>query len=561
MRAAVILALLLVSCAPTGPEAPSQTSGGLSGGSAVAQRPITLAMVTEPDALEPSLNSGTGNRDFDALTNAFLAFFTPDQQPMPYLAAELPRFDNGTWSALPNGQMDTTYRLRRDATWHDGAPVTAHDFVFAYRVRTDPEVPVHVTDAERRLLAARAVDDHTLFLQWREPFVWAGALSSENFAPMPRHLLEDLYATDRERFIQGAHWRNEFVGAGPYRIESWEPGAQMTLRAHATFVLGRPAIDLITIKFIGDGNTIVANLLAGSIDVAFHSSIAFAQAQALEEGGWSGTIEYWRGNPRFLEFQMRDWGHQQKAVLDLRVRRALLHAIDRQAMVDALYAGKVRVHHVWLDPADPAYAAVDRAVTKYSYDVARAESLLREAGWIRGADGIARNGQGEVLSMPMLCHPSDLDMAEGAIVADYWKAIGAPSEITRLTPAQMRDGELRSKFPAVAYNRRGLGYDDLVFTTANLATPENRWSGQNRNGYSNSVVDEYIGRALSTVDPREREPAFVEAFKAWTADAVVNPTHLQPRVVASAGGLAGAKETWVGESGIIWNSWEWRWTK
>jgi len=560
MRAFLFGVLLLVACGPSAPARPSQTAGEAAQ-MAVVQKPMAVAMVTEPDVLEPSMNSGTGNRDFDALTNAFLSYLTPDQQPMPYLAQELPSLEKGTWKILPNGQMETTYTLKKNATWHDGKPLTAQDFLFAHRVRTDPDVPVHVTEAERRISAARAIDDHTLFLTWKEPFVWAGMLHSEHFAPLPRHLLEDVYSTDKERFIQGPHWRSEFVGAGPYMVESWEPGAQMVLRAHPGFVFGKAPVDQITIKFIGDGNTIVANLLAGAVDVAFHSSIAYAQAQALEEAGWNGTVEYWRGNPRFIEFQMRDWGNQQKAVLDLRVRRALLHGIDRQSMIDALYGGRLRAHHVWLDPADPAFPAVDRAVTKYDFDVARAESLLREAGWAKGGDGTARNSQGEPISVPMLNHPSDLDMAEGAIVVNYWKAIGVPSEITRLTPAQMRDGELRSKFPAVAYNRRGLGYDDLVFTTANHATPENRWSGQNRNGYSNPVVDEYLQRALSTVDVREREPLFVEAFKAWTADAVVTPTHLQPRVVAYPAGLRGVKETWVGESGLIWNSWEWHWTQ
>jgi len=557
MRPILLVVIVLIACSPAGPAASPQQADEARRAAAI-QRPLIIGFVTEPDVLEPSMNAGTGNRDFDALTNAFLAYLNPQQQPVAYLAQDLPSLDSGTWKVFPDGRMETTYTLRRNAAWHDGAPITVHDFLFAHRVRSDPEMPVHVAYAERRT-AARAIDDFTLFLEWRDPHIWAGMLHSENFAPLPRHLLEGMYTTDRERFITGPHWRAEYVGGGPYRVESWQPGVDLTLRAHPGFVLGKPPIDQIVFRFIADANTIVANLLAGSVDIAFHSSIAFAQGQALEEAGWSGTIEYWRGNPRFIEFQQRDWGNQQRAVLDVRVRRALLHAIDRRAMVDALYAGKAPVQHFWLDPADPAFAAVDRTAAKYEYDVARAEALLREAGWVKAGDGVARNPQGDALNMPMLNHPSDLDMAEGAIVVDYWKAVGVPSDITRLTPAQMRDGEYRSKFPAVAYNRRGLGYDDLIFLTSNHSTPENRWSGQNRNGYSNPVVDEYINRALSAVDPREREPLFVEAFRAWTSDAVVTPTHLQPRIVAYPNGLRGPKETWVGESGIPWNSWEWEW--
>src|SRR5207248_1782150 len=228
-------------------------------------------------------------------------------------------------------------------------------------------------------------------------------------------------------------------------------------------------------------NTVVANLRAGSVDTSFYTSIGFPQGKALEDAGWSGTVEYWRGNPRYIEFQMRDWGNTQRAAHDVRVRRALLHAIDRHAV------------------------------------------------------------------------------AEGSIVIDYWKAVGAPTETLRLTSALLQDGEFRSKFPAASYSRRSLGYENLVYTTANISTPENRWSGSNRAGYSSPVLDEFLPRALSTIDVRAREPLYVEAFKAWTADAAVNVQHLQPRPVAYAPGLTGPKQTWVGETGIMWNPWEWAW--
>ena len=83
--------------------------------------------------------------------------------------------------------------------------------------------------------------------------------------------------------------------------------------------------------------------------------------------------------------------------------------------------------------------------------------------------------------------------------------------------------------------------------------------GTNRIGYSNPVVDEHYSKAIGTILDREREPLLVEALKAMTADAVVTVTHLQPRAMAYRKGLVGPKETWVGESALIWNSWEWRW--
>lgn len=558
MRAGALFltALSLVACATTGPASPGQPASGPEP-LAAPQKPLILALRNEVNSLEPSMNGGGNNADFDALTNAYLAYLTPEQQPVPYLAQDLPSLEKGTWKLLPDGRMETTYTLKKHATWHDGAPITAHDFVFAHRVRNDREFPSNTAELERRIGEARAIDDYTLFLDWKEPYLWAGMVHGEYLAPLPRHFLEEMYLTEKDKFINGPHWREEYVGSGPYGVESWQPGVEIVFRAHPRFVFGKPLIDQVVLKFIGDSNTIVANLLAGTVDSSFNTTaIAFSQAKALEEAGWPGTVEYWRGNPRLIEFQMRDWGNHQKAVLDVRVRRALVHAIDRQAIVDGLYDGKAPVWDFWLDSSDLAFPAVDRAVTKYGYDPRKAEALLSEAGWPKGSDGIARNPSGDPLSMSLMNFTQETDVLEGVLIGGYWKAAGAPTEQIGVAPAQLPDREYRTKFPAASYGRRGLGYRSLLFTTP---SPENRWSGFNYSGYSNPVVDEFLPRALATVDPKEREALYVEAFKAWTADAVIAITHLQPRPMVYARELAGPKHTWVGESAMIWNSWEWKW--
>jgi peptide/nickel transport system substrate-binding protein len=506
------------------------------------------------------MNAGLGNREISAVTSGFLAYLNPGQQPVPYLAAELPSVDQGTWKTLPDGQMETTYRLKGSAAWHDGRPVRADDFVFGHQMHLDPDLPVRFIEVDRLIGSIRALDDQTLFIAWKEPYVWAGRVQGPYLAPLPRHLLGELYASDKDAFMNGAHWREQFIGAGPYKVERWEPGVELGLRAHERFALGKPAINQVTLRFIADVNTVVANLLSGAVDVGISGHIGFEQNRALEQSGWNGRAEYWAGNPRFLEFQTRDWGNLQRAVLDIRVRRAMAHAIDRQAIVDGLYAGKAPTLQLWLSPDDPAYAAAERAVPKYPYDPARAEGLLREAGWTRGADGLARNATGQPLDMPMLNESGDIEQLEAAVVGDYLKAIGITSEVRRLTFAEQRDGEFRSKFPAVAYNRRAFDYDSMVWLTHRLSTPENRWNGSNRSGYVNPLVEELWMRAMRTIDEREREPLLVEAVSTIAADAVIVTTHLQVIGTAYAAGLQGLREPSLGApGGTVWNTWEWRW--
>jgi peptide/nickel transport system substrate-binding protein len=553
--------LILTACAPTPSGSPIGESAAPQGGRPpITQRAVTLAITREPPALQPSIIAGPNGGDYVALGSAFLAYLTPDQQPRPYLAQVLPTLENGAWKVLPDGRMETTYALNPNATFHDGHPITARDFLFAHEVTGDPVVPAQSRNPVLRFAKLRAVDDHTLFIDWTAPYMWAGAVHAPDLNPEPQHLLEGIYHDDKEAFINGPHWRDQFVGSGPYKVERWDPGNEMLFRAHEGFVLGKPLVDEIRVKFIADPNTTVANMLSGSVDASFFVTIGFPQNQALEQAGWEGTTEYWRGNSRLLEFQQRDWGNFQRAALDVRVRRAMLHAIDRQGLVDGIFNGKTVVTHFFLDRSNPAFAAVDRTATKYEYDPQRAAALLQEAGWARGGDELARNAAGEALSMPFLAVIGDVENQETTVVMDNWKAVGISSEFIRLTSALTSDNEFRSKFSAVAYTRRGFGLSDMEWTTGNISTPERRWAGNNRIGYSNPVVDEMWPKALGTVDPKERDPLIVAALKAMTDDAVVTPTHLQPRVMAYRKGLTGPREPWADDRAMIWNIWEWHWS-
>lgn len=558
---AVLTATLAAAgCVPATAPANRDAGGGDKAAAASARKAVVVAFPVEPPTIEPSLGAGLGNREVSAITSAFLTFLGPGQEPQPYLARELPSLEKGTWRLLPDGQMETTYHLNPSATWHDGPRVTADDFVFGRQMHLDPELPVRFLEVDRRIREMRAVDDATLSITWREPFFRAGAIAAPNLPPLSRQILGDLYTADKEAFVNGPHWREQFRGTGPYKIERWEPGVELELRAHDGFVFGKPPIERFVLRFISDVNVVVANLLSGTVDVGISGHLSLAQTSALEQASWRGQSVYWRGNPRFLEFQTRDWGDLHPAVLDSRVRRAAAHAIDRQAIIDGLYAGRARVLPFWLAPDEPAYPAADRVVSKYEYDPARAANLLLEAGWPRRPDGVARSADGQALHWSMLNESGEIEQLEAAVVADYWKALGITSEVRRLTFAEQRDGEYRSKFSAVAYNRRLLDYDNLVWVSSRLSLPENRWAGSNRSGYVNPVVEDLLPKVMATIDRPKREALLIDLLVAMSSDAVILPTHLQVDAAAHADGLVGIREPALGASGgTVWNTWEWRW--
>jgi peptide/nickel transport system substrate-binding protein len=553
-----MLVPFVVACAGGGPAGRPAETGGQNA-PPVPQKPIVIAINEEPPTLEPSFGSGGIARDYAALINAFLAYLTPDGKSLPFLAEELPNLERGTWTMLPEGRMETTYRLNRRATWHDGKPVTAQDFVFGHMMRLDPAMPTTRFDVDRRMTGVQALDDHTLFVQWKEPYLYAGMVFSPNFAALPRHLYEDMFHNDKTAFVNGSHWTRDFVGNGPYRIDRWAEGVELSLRAHEGFVLGKPKQEHIVLKIVPDGNTIVANLLGGAVDMAFYSGIGLAHGQALEEARFQGSVEYWPGLTDYLEFQARDWPDIQRAVFDVRVRRALVHAVDRRAIVDGLYGGTAKVHFVWLHTDDLAFPAVDRTAHKYDYDPRRASALLQEAGYTRGPDGLLRDAAGRMLSMPLTAQFTDIEQKQATVVADNWRVLGVSPEMKVMALAQQRDREFRSKIPGVGFQNRTMRYDNMVWTSDQMTTAENRWRGSNYTGYVNPILDELWPKVLGTPDPKEREAILVEALRVMTEDAFVNVTHVEPAPVAYRTGLSGPRQPWSEVGAFVWNIWEWHW--
>ena len=113
--------------------------------------------------------------------------------------------------------------------------------------------------------AVEVTDPQTVVVKWREPFIEADTMFSPDVVmPMARHLLEQTYTQDKPNFLTHSYWRDEFVGTGPYRLVEWAPGTHLLLRANDQYILGRPRIDEIDVRFILDLNAINANLQAGT---------------------------------------------------------------------------------------------------------------------------------------------------------------------------------------------------------------------------------------------------------------------------------------------------------
>jgi len=311
------------------------------------------------------------------------------------MLAETPQLNTDTWRVFPDGTMETTYRLRQGLTWHDGQPLEAGDFVFARRVYAHSGVAVARPRQETLMDSVVAADPRTLVVRWSVPTPDAKALVWNAFTPLPRHILEQSFQQgDSESFTNHPYWTHEFVGLGPYRLVRWEPGTAIEAAAFDKYVLGAPKIERLRIIFVSDANTAVANLLSGEAHIAGDFLLMYEQGVVLEREwaarGGGGTVLYSPILYRNSLFQFRSEMAPTPAILDVRFRRALTHAVDRMTIIDVILGGKGIFTNSMLAPAGPSadyYPTIERVITKYPYDLRRAQQLLDEVGLPKGSDG------------------------------------------------------------------------------------------------------------------------------------------------------------------------------
>jgi peptide/nickel transport system substrate-binding protein len=258
---------------------PAQPSASPEGGAAPSVRGatrvtrITAGIRAELPTLSKTLNTIIpGATGLDRLVSAGLTAVDDQGTAHPQLAEAVPSLDNGLWKVFPDGRMETAWRLKPITRWHDGTPLTVDDLAFAVRVGQDRELPLFNSPAYASLDRVESSDPSTVTVFWKQPFIDADRMfgkgpNDDLAVPLPRHLLERVYLEEKATFTEHPHWTTEFVGAGPFKLREWLKGSSVTLVANDQYVLGRPKIDQIEVKFIADGGTLLANLLAGSVDL------------------------------------------------------------------------------------------------------------------------------------------------------------------------------------------------------------------------------------------------------------------------------------------------------
>jgi peptide/nickel transport system substrate-binding protein len=322
----------------------------------------------EPKTLHPILTTTDPEQIIVALLSRNLLDYDEKLTLVPGLAEEV--------SDSPD-HLTYTVRLRPDARWEDGTPVTSADVVFTLTALMDPKTP----SLTRRSLfdgfvKAEAVDARTA----RVTFRTAAAARRDAFN------LPLLSAAAWAGGDVATHARNRNpLANGPYRLGSWEAGRTLTLVRNTQYAGEKPSPEQIVFRVVPENAPAFAGLQGGALD---EMRLTFAQKKELD--GKAGTP----AAPRVLTFDelaysYLGWNNRMPVFADRRVRRALTMLVDRESISRNLFGGLAKLAN---GPLPPAYWAWDASLAPWPYDRDAAAALLDEAGFRKGPDGKRHKG-------------------------------------------------------------------------------------------------------------------------------------------------------------------------
>ncbi len=271
----------------------------------------------------------------------------------------------------PDGQT-ITFHLRKNVRWTDGHPFTADDVRFTYQTIIDKNTPTAYADEYLQVRKAEAPDPYTFRVHYDKPF--APALESWGAGILPAHILRG------QDITQASYGRNPSAGTGPYRLREWTIGQRMVMERNPDYWEGTVWIANQITRVIPDQQTQFLELKTGGLDSMGLTPLQFKfQTGTAEFRSHFEKYRWYANNYTYLGLNLKD-----PRFADVRVRRAFAHAIDKDELIRGVLFGYGVPAYA---PYRPGHWAYNPNVKKYDYNPRRALDLLKEAGWVRDANG------------------------------------------------------------------------------------------------------------------------------------------------------------------------------
>ncbi len=498
---------------------------------------LKYGSLQEPNTLNPLLSDLLATAEVGKLVFSGLVITGDKGEWLPDLAVEVPTTANGGVTA---DGLTVTYRLRPGVTWHDGTPFTADDVKFTWQLIMNRQVNIVARDGYDRISAIDTPDKNTVIVRFREFYAPYLTLFT---TILPKHKLEN------ESNINKASFNRAPIGTGPFKFKEWQVAESIRFEANPAYYRGKPVLDSIIYRVIPDANILLTQLKAGELDVV--SNIGFSYLEQIKAVNGIRTVI----TPTMI-WEHMDFNLDNPLFQDVRVRKAIASAIDRQAIIDNVLKGASGPAYGDQSPLSWAYNPMQQPPAR---DVNAARELLGQAGWQPGADGIMINNNKKLAFSLTVPTGNKLREQTAQKIAEQLKEIGIVVEVRPLDTALFFADTLKNRqFETAMYAWvAGLDPDNLnLWHSRKIPSRANAYDGQNYPGWRNPEIDKLSETGVRTIDVGARKDIYFRIQELLREECPVVPLYFR-------GNIDAVKTTVVNyqpnptPSGSFWNAWQW----
>ena len=440
-----------------------------------------MGTIGEPSNLLPYMASDASSSEVSGLLHTSLLEYDKDLNIIE-CAAE-------SWEVLDGGRL-MKFAMKDGMTWEDGAPLTAEDVEFTYRVMTDPKTPTAYAADFLMIKEFRRTGRLTFEVRYETPY--ARAVMTWLQPILPRHALQG-------ENIAATRYSRHPVSAGPFVLEEWKPGSQIVLRANERYFKGRPYLDRVVYRIIPDGTTMFLETRAGKLDY-----ISLSPQQYLRQTSGPDWQKNWN-KYKYLAGVYTYMGLNLNSPLfkDRKVRQALSYAVDRNAIVKGALLG---MGEAAFGPYKPGTWQYNDSLAPYPHDLELAKRLLAEAGWKPGRDGVLQKDGMRFAFTLLVNQGNDERIKTAVILQQLFRQVGIAIKIRTVEwAAFIKEFVNTKKFDALILGWTISNDPDLFEVWHSSAISEH---GLNFVSYRNDEADALLEKARLTLDREERKKMY-----------------------------------------------------
>lgn len=485
---AVLLVLFLFGCNGKGDDTARPTPAPEATGEPRRGGTVVVGWTAPPTGVNQAITRGT------AVTTELI------RQLFPQLLEEQPDFEEHPPTFAPRlarsyewspDHKILTFHLREDAVWSDGVPVTAEDVRFTWQAHVHPEVGWDAAVMKENITDVEVVNPKTVRFHFSR--VYAKQLQDVNEGGiLPKHAWGKLpFPKWRDN---GDWFRENLVVSGPFTIGTWDPQQQVVLvRNPRYFEKDRPYLDRVVLRNVPDSASLMTQVLSGEID--FLPQFGPEDVQRIQSDPKLALVSYW-----FRLYVYVCWNHKNPLFADADVRRALTLGIDRQTIVDTLWANDTA--RVAVSPILQSIWAFDRSLGPLPYSPQESRRILESKGWKdTNGDGILDKG-GKPFTFVLLSNAGNQQRNDAAVmIQQQLKQVGIQVEPRIVEFNSLVTDATSGSFDAMIF---GMQMDTSLDLTQQFGS--DYVEEGNFGSYKNPEFDRLMVEAMSKPEIRDAKP-------------------------------------------------------